>query len=70
MKMQSGTRLTSVAQDIWTAYVHEGDTVVDATAGNGGDTLWLARAVGPGGCVYAFDTEVQDTTCPSKIILR
>lgn len=59
--MLSGTRLTSVAQDIWTAYVQEGDTVVDATAGNGGDTLWLARAVGPQGSVFAFDKEVLNT---------
>lgn len=56
--MLSGTRLTSVAQDIWTAYVQEGDAVVDATAGNGRDTLWLAKAVGPQGSVYAFDKEV------------
>ncbi|DBA98106.1 hypothetical protein WJX77_007997 [Trebouxia sp. C0004] len=40
-----------------TAYVQEGDTVVDATAGNGGDTLWLAKAVGPRGSVFAFDKE-------------
>ncbi len=59
--MLSGTRLTSVAQDIWTAYVQEGDAVVDATAGNGGDTLWLARAVGPQGSVFAFDKEVLNT---------
>ena len=59
--MLSGTRLTSVAQDIWTAYVQEGDAVVDATAGNGGDTLWLAKAVGPRGSVFAFDKEVLNT---------
>ena len=59
--MLSGTRLTSVAQDIWTAYVQEGDAVVDATAGNGADTLWLARAVGPQGSVFAFDKEVLNT---------
>lgn len=55
--MLSGTRLTSVAQDIWRAYVQEGDAVVDATAGNGGDTLWLAKSVGPQGSVFAFDKE-------------
>lgn len=63
--MLSGTRLTSVAQDIWTAYVQEGDAVVDATAGNGGDTLWLARAVGPQGSVSAFDKEVVNIDCVS-----
>ena len=59
--MLSGTRLTSVAQDIWRAYVQEGDAVVDATAGNGGDTLWLAKSVGPQGSVFAFDKEVSNS---------
>ena len=53
-------RLTSVAHELWTAYVQRGDTVVDATAGNGSDTLWLAKAVGPYGTVYAIDTEVKE----------
>lgn len=38
--------------------VKEGGVAVDATAGNGNDTLFLARLVGPGGRVYAFD--IQD----------
>ena len=36
-----------------------GDTVIDATAGNGNDTLKLCSAVGPNGKVYAFD--IQET---------
>ncbi|MFC4304912.1 tRNA (mnm(5)s(2)U34)-methyltransferase [Cohnella boryungensis] len=39
--------------------VGHGDHVVDATAGNGSDTLFLARAVGPGGRVYAFDVQAE-----------
>ncbi len=34
-----------------------GDTAVDATAGNGHDTLFLARQVGTEGRVYAFDSQ-------------
>ena len=34
-----------------------GDVVVDATAGNGHDTLFLARHVLPGGKVFAFDVQ-------------
>ena len=34
-----------------------GDVVVDATAGNGHDTLFLARSVLPGGQVIAFDVQ-------------
>lgn len=37
------------------AHIRPGDTVVDATAGNGHDALWLAQCVGVSGCVYAFD---------------
>ncbi|MBP2118994.1 SAM-dependent methyltransferase [Cohnella lubricantis] len=34
-----------------------GSIVVDATAGGGVDTLFLARTIGPGGHVYAFDVQ-------------
>jgi predicted methyltransferase len=37
--------------------VVEGDLVVDATAGNGHDTLFLARLVGSRGRVIAFDKQ-------------
>ena len=37
----------------------EGDIAVDATAGNGNDTLFLSRLVGPEGKVYAFDIQDQ-----------
>ena len=39
-------------------HIKEGDTVVDFTMGNGNDTLYLSKAVGNTGKVYAFD--VQD----------
>ncbi|MCG5515778.1 MULTISPECIES: class I SAM-dependent methyltransferase [unclassified Ectothiorhodospira] len=37
----------------------EGDQVVDATAGNGHDTLFLARQVGATGHVWAFDIQAR-----------
>ncbi|BAF59380.1 MAG: methyltransferase domain-containing protein [Pelotomaculum sp.] len=37
--------------------VRNGGTAVDATAGNGNDTLFLAGLVGPEGLVYAFDIQ-------------
>ena len=37
--------------------VQEGDWVVDATAGNGHDTLFLAGLVGRSGRVFAFDVQ-------------
>lgn len=41
-----------------------GETVIDATAGNGNDTSFLAEHVGEDGHVYAFDIQQQalDTT--------
>lgn len=37
--------------------VKKGDTVVDATCGNGHDTLFLSDIVGENGFVYAFDIQ-------------
>jgi predicted methyltransferase len=34
-----------------------GDIVLDATAGNGHDTLFLAQCVGPSGYIYAMDLQ-------------
>jgi len=39
--------------------VQPGDIVVDATAGNGSDTLFLARSAGAEGTVYTFDIQVE-----------
>lgn len=47
-----------MAQNIISGCVFPGDVVVDATAGNGYDTLFLARLVGNQGKVYSFD--IQD----------
>ena len=40
-------------------HLKEGDTVVDFTMGNGNDTLFLSKAVGESGKVYAFDIQPQ-----------
>lgn len=37
----------------------EGDTVIDATCGNGHDTLFLSKLVGDNGHVFAFDIQSQ-----------
>lgn len=39
--------------------VRPGDTVVDATCGNGHDTLFLSELVGINGKVYSFDIQKQ-----------
>jgi ubiquinone/menaquinone biosynthesis C-methylase UbiE len=55
---QSPPRPTALAWMMLRDWIRPGDTVIDATAGNGHDTVFLAERVGPTGKVLAFD--VQD----------
>lgn len=52
-------RAVSLAREFIAGVLRPGDAVVDATAGNGKDTLFLAAAVGPTGRVYAFDVQME-----------
>jgi precorrin-6B methylase 2 len=59
--------------------VHPGDTVIDATCGNGHDTLFLAGLVGCAGKVWAFDVQsaaldatrlrLAEAGCPERVNL-
>ena len=48
-----------LAREVILRAVEPGDTVVDATMGNGHDTQMLCETVGPEGRVYAFDVQAQ-----------
>lgn len=50
-------RPTALAQEILKPLIAPGDTVIDATAGNGHDTRFLAECVGDSGNVLAFDIQ-------------
>jgi ubiquinone/menaquinone biosynthesis C-methylase UbiE len=50
-------RVTDVAHVIWQQLVQPGDSVVDATCGNGHDALFLAQLVGPSGRLHGFDVQ-------------
>lgn len=50
---------TQIVNYLLPSLVHEGDHVIDATCGNGNDTLNLARLVGSEGKVFAFDIQAQ-----------
>ncbi|WP_251549702.1 class I SAM-dependent methyltransferase [Neobacillus muris] len=52
-------RILSYAKILLTKAVSPGDIAVDATLGNGHDTVFLAGLVGDTGKVYGFD--IQDT---------
>jgi glycine oxidase len=49
--------LTQQAQELVRHVVRSGETVIDATAGNGHDTQFLSELVGPEGTVFAFDVQ-------------
>ncbi len=50
-------RPTQHAHEVVAEVVRPGETAIDATAGNGHDTLHLARRVGERGKVIAFDVQ-------------
>ncbi len=52
-------KLTELAHEAVRAVVRAGETVVDATCGNGHDTLFLAELVGADGVVHAFDVQQE-----------
>ena len=56
MKLQ---RVLQYAQFLLKEAIEEGDTAIDATAGNGHDTLFLAQLVGENGQVYSFDIQQE-----------
>ena len=49
--------LTALAQQHLSEVIQAGDIVVDATIGNGEDTLFLAKSVGKHGSVFGFDIQ-------------
>ncbi|XP_058071587.1 uncharacterized protein LOC131220771 isoform X2 [Magnolia sinica] len=53
-------KVTEVAHSVWKHVICKGDTVVDATCGNGHDTLALLKMVADEsgkGCVYGMDIQ-------------
>ena len=49
--------LTQQAHSLIEHKINSGDIVIDATVGNGHDTLFLAKQVGESGRVYGFDIQ-------------
>lgn len=57
-----------LASDCLQRYLRDGDTVIDATMGNGHDTLMLCELVGNNGRVYAFDVQKQALENTRKLL--
>ena len=55
--MTDQPRLTKIAQQAWVKYLTPGAWAIDATAGNGHDAAFIARAVSPGGHLFALDIQ-------------
>ncbi len=63
--------LTVQAHQLLLEHLSRGDVVIDATAGNGYDTLFLAEQVGPEGYVLAIDLQSQACdSCQQKVAER
>lgn len=53
------TNINQFAHHLLKNVIQQGDFVIDATAGNGFDTLFLAEQVGEKGKVFAFDIQKE-----------
>src|SRR5699024_1167782 len=58
------------AHQLLTAVVSEGAAVVDATCGNGNDSLFLSDLVGDKGTVFSFDVQSQAIERTNELLTR
>lgn len=50
--------------------IHNGDIAIDATVGNGHDTVFLAKLVGEAGKVYGFDIQAEAIEVTKKRLIE
>ncbi|MER0282543.1 methyltransferase domain-containing protein [Clostridioides difficile] len=62
------TKITDINKFYLEKVISKGDIVIDATMGNGYDTMYLAEKVGEKGFVYAFDVQEEAIKSTSKKI--
>jgi len=62
--------LTTLAHEAAARVLDAGDIAIDLTAGNGHDTLFLARSVGPTGHVYAFDIQPSAIQATKELLIN
>ncbi|MGZ8184998.1 MAG: class I SAM-dependent methyltransferase [Methylobacter sp.] len=61
--------LVNIAHNLIKENLRPGDIAIDATVGNGHDTLFLAEQISPAGLVYGFDiqqTAIESTRVKSR----
>jgi len=57
-----------MAREFVSACVRSGESVIDATAGNGHDTLFLAHLVGGQGKVFSFDVQKEAIQATRRLL--
>ena len=63
-------RLVERVHELLSEKLSVGDLTVDATAGNGWDTAFLASKVGSSGTVHAFDLQEEALEATRKLLLE
>ncbi|WP_422486717.1 tRNA (mnm(5)s(2)U34)-methyltransferase [Gudongella sp. DL1XJH-153] len=61
---------TQLVETLMKSFVVEGQTCLDATAGNGMDTVTLANLVGDCGLVYSFDIQKEAIKNTEELLIR
>lgn len=60
----------TILRDYLLKILKQGDVVIDATAGRGRDTLFLAQCVGTEGKVFAFDIQEEAIKATRELLLE
>ena len=63
-------KITEVNKIFLEKVIEKGDVVIDATMGNGYDTVYLGNLVGENGKVYAFDVQEEAIKSTRKKVER
>ncbi|WP_017472312.1 class I SAM-dependent methyltransferase [Amphibacillus jilinensis] len=61
-------RVIPYAHELIQQVIQPGEIVIDATCGNGHDTVMLSQATGPNGVVYAFDIQAEAITNTKRLL--
>ncbi|HLR34384.1 MAG TPA: class I SAM-dependent methyltransferase [Tissierellales bacterium] len=57
VKYKYMNNVLNISKALMDLAIYNGDTVIDATVGNGNDTLYMANLIGDEGKVYGFDIQ-------------
>lgn len=70
LKAKYLNKITEINKIYLEDIIKEGDICVDATMGNGYDTVYLAKKVGKNGKIYAFDVQEEAVKSTSKKLTK